>query len=172
MQTKGAERTKPKMIGVIGDLVDDVVVRLGGPMNVASDTTSVIRRRRGGSGANVAAAVVLAGGASRFIGQVGDDQAGHALVATLRQSGVDTFVRTSGRTGTVVVLLAENGERTMLTDRGACAELTDPDPSWLDGLAALHVPLYSRITDPRATTAATLVGWAHDRGLFVSVDAS
>ena len=172
MQSEQADRAEPQVIGVIGDLVDDVVVRLGGPINLASDTTSVIRRRRGGSGANVAAAVVAVGGAARFIGQVGDDQGGHALVAALRQAGVETNVRTRGRTGTVVVLVAENGERTMLTDRGACADLTDPDPSWLDGLAALHVPLYSLITEPMATTAATLVGWAHDRGLFVTVDAS
>ena len=120
----------------------------------------------------MASAVAAAGGAARFIGQVGDDQAGHSLVATLQQAGVETTVRTHGRTGTVIVLLAADGERTMLTDRGACAHLTDPDPCWLDGLAALHVPLYSLITDPMATTAATLVGWAHDRGLFVSVDAS
>ena len=172
MQSEQADRAEPQVIGVIGDLVDDVVVRLGGPINLASDTTSVIRRRRGGSGANVAAAVVAAGGAARFIGQVGDDQGGHALVAALQQAGVETNVRTRGRTGTVVVLVAENGERTMLTDRGACADLTDPDPSWLDGLAALHVPLYSLITEPMATTAATLVGWAHDRGVIVTVDAS
>ena len=160
------------MIGVIGDLVDDVVVRLGGPINVASDTASVIQRRRGGSAANVAVAVVAAGGSARFIGQVGEDDAGAALVRSLEQVGVETRVHVGGRTGTVVVLLAEDGERTMLTDRGASADLTDPDPEWLDGLAAVHVPLYSLLTGPMATTAATLVGWAHDRGLLVSIDAS
>ena len=160
------------MIGVIGDLVDDVVVRLGGPINVASDTVSVIQRRRGGSAANVAVAVVAAGGSARFIGQVGEDDAGAALVRSLKEVGVETRVRLGGRTGTVVVLLAEDGERTMLTDRGAAADLTDPDPAWLDGLAAVHVPLYSLLTGPLATTAATLVGWAHDRGLPVSIDAS
>lgn len=161
------------LIGVVGDLVDDVVVRLLEPINTASDTASVIHRRRGGSGANVAAAVVVvAGGAARFIGQVGADDAGAGLVADMQRVGVDTRVRQAGRTGTVVVLLASDGERTMLTDRGACADLTDPDPSWLDGLAALHVPLYSLLTEPMATTAATLIGWAHGRGLLVSVDAS
>ena len=163
--------TKPA-IGVIGDLVDDVVVRFGGPINVASDTASVIHRRRGGSAANVAVAVVAAGGSARFIGQVGEDDAGAALVRSLEHVGVETRVHRGGRTGTVVVLLADDGERTMLTDRGASADLTDPDPAWLDGLAAVHVPLYSLLTGPMATTAATLISWAHDRGLLVSIDSS
>ncbi len=160
------------MIGVIGDLVDDVVVRLGGPINVASDTASVIQRRRGGSAANVAVAVVAAGGSARFIGQVGNDESGAALVRSLEHVGVETRVNFGGRTGTVVVLLAEDGERTMLTDRGASTDLTDPDPSWLDGLDAVHVPLYSLLIEPMATTTATLIRWARDRGLLVSVDAS
>ncbi len=45
------------MIVTLGDLVEDVVVELGGPVNVASDTDASIERRRGGSAANVAAVV-------------------------------------------------------------------------------------------------------------------
>lgn len=50
------------MIGTLGDLVEDIAVRLQGPLNVASDTEAHIRRRRGGSAANTAVAVARAGG--------------------------------------------------------------------------------------------------------------
>ena len=53
------------MLATVGDLVEDVVVRLGGPIHVASDTEAVIERRRGGSAANVAAVAARINGAAR-----------------------------------------------------------------------------------------------------------
>jgi sugar/nucleoside kinase (ribokinase family) len=161
------------VFATLGDLVEDVVVRVDDPVNVASDTNARIVRRRGGSAANVAAAATVLGYAARFLGQVGDDPIGGALVAELTASGVDTtFVRRRGRTGTIVVLVDASGERSMLTDRGACTELDTPDPTWLAGVTTLHVPMYSLVGEPLATSATTLIGWAHDHGVAVSVDVS
>lgn len=160
------------MLGAIGDLVEDVVVRLREPVNTASDTVAHIVRRRGGSAANVVAAACLAGGPARFIGQVGDDPTGHTLTAALAATGADVRVRRAGHTGTVVALVDINGERTMLTDRGACSELTDPDREWLTGLTTLHVPFYSLVSEPLATTTRTLALWAHASGIAVSIDTS
>jgi len=160
------------MLGTVGDLVEDVVVRLGGPINVASDTDAVVTRRRGGSAANMAVSVVRAGGRARFIGQVGDDAQGVQLVDQLIADGVDVAVRRAGRTGSIVVLVDAMGERTMLRDRAACALLDAPDPAWLDGLTVLHVPAYSLAGEPLASTAAQLIQWAHERGVIVSIDAS
>lgn len=160
------------MIGTVGDLVEDIVVRLGGPVNEATDTEAHVLRRRGGSAANLAVSVVRAGHAARFIGQVGEDPQGTALVEGLRSEGVDVVARRGGRTGTIVVLLDHLGERTMLTDRGACTSLDHPDRSWLDGLTTLHVPAYSLTGEPLARTTVTLAGWARRMGIPVSVDAS
>ena len=160
------------MIGTVGDLVEDIVVRLSGPVNDADDTDAVVQRRRGGSAANMAVSVARAGHAVRFIGQVGDDAQGTALLDVLRSEGVDVVARHGGRTGTIVVLLDQRGERTMLTDRGACTALDHPQVSWLDGLTTLHVPVYSLVGEPLARTTATLVEWAHERGITVSIDAS
>lgn len=160
------------VIASLGDLVEDIAVRLAGDVNVASDTTATIRRRRGGSAANMAVAVARLGGSARFIGQVGADPVGEMLVAELYRAGVEPVVRRGGRSGTIVVLVDQHGERTMLTDRGSCGDLADPDPGWLDGVAALHVPAYSLVDGSLAATAATLVGWAHERGALVSVDLS
>ena len=160
------------MIGTIGDLVEDIAVRLAGPVNVASDTQAHIHRRRGGSAANAAVAVARLGVEARFIGQVGDDAIGTALLATMAADGVDLAVRRHGRTGTIVVLVDQFGERTMLTDRGACGDLDAPDPVWLDGLRVLHVPAYSLVGGALASTTVTLIAWCRQREIIVSIDAS
>jgi sugar/nucleoside kinase (ribokinase family) len=160
------------VIGALGDLVEDIAVRLDGPVNLATDTDAHIRRRRGGSAANTAVAVVRAGWRSRFIGQVGGDPIGSALLATMESDGVELCVRRGGSTGTIIVLVDHVGERTMLTDRGSCADLDDPSPVWLDGLSVLHVPAYSLFGGRLAEAATVLIGWAHERGIAVSIDAS
>ena len=160
------------MLATLGDLVDDIAVRVG-PINVASDTDATIVRRRGGSAANVAASAARITGASRFLGQVGTDAIGAALLDELDGDGVDVgFVRREGRTGTIVVLVDGDGERTMLVDRGSARELADPQSAWLDDVDVLHVPFYSLAFGPIADTATTLVGWAQERRIAVSVDAS
>ncbi len=161
------------MLACLGDLVEDVIVRLDGPVNIASDTHATISRRRGGSAANVAARAAALGHPARFLGQVGTDAIGTALIADLRDDGVDTaMVRRSGSTGTIVALVDHAGERSMLTDRRACLDLDHPDPSWLDGVSTLHVPFYSLATGRIAATATTIIEWAHERRVAVSVDVS
>lgn len=161
------------MLAALGDLVEDIVVRISGPVNVASDTAAIITRRRGGSAANVIARAATLGHPTRLLGQVGTDAIGTALVAELAADGVDvSMVRRGGSTGTIVALVEPGGERSMLTDRRACLDLGDPDPVWLDGVDVLHVPFYSLAGGTVAATAATVIGWAHERGVAVSIDAS
>jgi sugar/nucleoside kinase (ribokinase family) len=161
------------MLATLGDLVDDIVVRLDGPVRLATDTSARIERRRGGSAANVTATAARLGHRSRFLGQVGNDVVGRGLVAELAAVGVDVgFVRHAGRTGTIIVLVDQDGERTMLTDRRACLELDEPEVAWLHGVDVLHVPLYSLVEPPLSLTAFTLIGWAHERDIAVSVDVS
>jgi sugar/nucleoside kinase (ribokinase family) len=161
------------MLAALGDLVDDIVVRLGGPVNEASDTRARIVRRRGGSAANVAEMAARLGHRARLLGQVGSDAIGTVLLDELSQTGVDVgAVRRGGRSGTIIVLVDADAERTMLSDRGACLELSDPQRSWLDGVSTLHVPLYSLTEGILADSAVTLIGWAHELGVRVSIDVS
>ena len=160
------------MLGSVGDLVEDVVVHLHEQVNIASDTRATIIRRRGGSAANVIAAACRAGGAARFIGQVGDDATGRGLTDALFADGAGVVVRRAGRTGSIIVMLDPTGERTMLSDRAACTDLADPLPEWLDGLDTLHIPYYSLVGEPLAATSATLAGWATERGMRLSIDTS
>jgi len=157
----------------VGDLVEDVVVVLGGPVNAASDTSARISRRRGGSAANVAVAAAGQGGSARFVGQVGVDAVAETLVADLAARGVDVaFVRRAGRTATIVVLVDETGERTMLVDRGSARDLDGADGAWLDGASVLHLTLYSLLDEPIASTSRMLAVMAAEREIPVSVDVS
>lgn len=161
------------MLATLGDLVEDVIVRIGGPVNIASDTPATISRRRGGSAANTAVAAAHDGHRARFLGQVGDDAIGVALLHEMSDLGIDvTMARRAGSTGTIVALVDAEGERSMLTDRRTCIQLTDPEPAWLDDITVLHVPFYSLAVEPVATTAATVIRWARERGVAVSVDLS
>jgi len=160
------------VLGCVGDLVEDVIVRLHEEIHAASDTRSTVTRRRGGSAANVVESACRAGWPARFIGQVGDDPTGRSLTDQLVAVGAEVAVRRAGRTGTVIVLVAADGERTMLADRAACTELADPDPAWLDGLHTLHVPWYSLMVGPLRESALTMARWAGERGIRVSVDLS
>lgn len=170
----------------VGDLVVDVVVHLEQPpeghraatapgsvvVNLGSDTPAMVTHRQGGSAANVCVAATRLGLGARFVGQVGDDPVGGWLVESLRAAGVETAVRARGRTGSVIVLCHADGERSMITDRGVAAELADPDPSWLDGAQALHLPLYSLAADPLRSTVLTLAAIARRGGALVSLDLS
>ncbi len=160
------------LIGSLGDLVEDIVVRLNSPIQYASDTDAQITRRRGGSAATVAVVAASIDGQSRFIGQLGNDFVGAKLIAELGDAGVDFAGTRAGQTGSIVVIVDPDGERTMLTDRGSSQQLQGADPAWLEGLTYLHVPFYSLAQEPLASTAQDLISQAKARGLAVSIDAS
>lgn len=159
------------VLAVLGDLVEDVVVWLDGPLVIGADSPSRVFRSRGGSAANVAAAAA-ARVPTRFLGCVGEDAAGDALVSALGRSGVDVRVARAGVTGTVVVVVDESGERTMFPERGASRLLEDVPDDWLDGVRHLHVPAYSFDGGPTAAASGEALRRVRASGGTTSVDAS
>ena len=160
------------MLCTSGDLVEDVVVWLNTELNIGSDTESVIRRTRGGSAANVSMFAALTGIPSRFIGQVGHDRLGSHLCEVLRDSGVDVQVISDGRTGSIVVLVQPNGQRSFLTDRGVASHLAHFDATLMNGVSILHVPTYSLTDEPLASTCVQYIASARATGALISIDAS
>ena len=160
------------MLCTIGDLVEDVVVWLNTELNIGSDTESVIRRTRGGSAANVSMFAALTGTPSRFIGQVGHDRLGSHLCEVLRDSGVDVQVISDGRTGSIVVLVQPNGQRSFLTDRGVASHLAHFDAMFMNDVSILHVPTYSLTDEPLASTCLQYIKAARANGALISIDAS
>lgn len=161
----------PGLLVCIGDLVEDVVVWTDGPVLPATDNPARIHRSRGGSAANVA---VLGRplGRTRFIGRVGDDALGRALVAELERAGVEPRVQVAGRTGTILVLVDDRGERTMFPDRAAAAELADVPPADVAGAEVVHAPAYAFATPRSAATTTALLLAGRAQGALVSLDAS
>ncbi len=162
------------IIVCVGDLLVDVVCTLRDPLRKGTDAFSVNTFRQGGSAANVAVAAARGGASARFVGGVGDDTFADFLLAAMVDAGVEVCAPRYpvATTGTVVVLVEPDGERTMAPDRGASALLEPPDRSWLLGAAVVHIPLYAFEVEPLASTVLTLAAWAHEVGIGVSVDLS
>lgn len=95
----------------------------------------------GGGATNAAVTFARQGMRTYFMGTVGHDPAGQAVLADLDKEGVDTTLVSYSEkfnTGYSVLLLAPDGERTILTYRGASThyhsknfDLTGLSPDWL-----------------------------------------
>jgi sugar/nucleoside kinase (ribokinase family) len=162
---------------VAGDLVTDVVVRLPGRIAPGSDTPAQIRLTGGGQAANTAAWLARCGVPVTLAATVGDDPAGRDRVAELAAAGVDCAVRrVSGTpTGTLVVLSGD-GDRTMLTDRGAADRLAPADlVAALAGrpdLRHLHLSGYLLLGEGSRAAGRYALAAAAGAGLTTSVDAA
>ncbi len=102
----------------------------------------------GGSVANTIAGLAILGGRAAFIGRVADDQLGRIFIHDLESLGVDVRLPpfTGGAsTARSHILITPDGQRTMQTYLGACAELGvddvnedtigDPEVVLLEGYA-------------------------------------
>jgi sugar/nucleoside kinase (ribokinase family) len=128
---------------VLGDVMLDVVTVLSDEPAHGSDTASRISLQPGGSAANVAAWLATEGTTVAYIGRVGDDETGRQAVAALREAAVDTRVTVDPTrpTGTCVVLVHPDGERSMFPEVGANAALSvqDVDEAFPDVDASWHL---------------------------------
>lgn len=161
---------------VLGDVVVDVVARLSGPPEPGSDRAAAITLHGGGAGANVATWLAAAGAEAHLVARVGDDEAGRAQVADLRAAGVTLHVVVDRErpTGTIVVLVSPDGERTMLPDRGANLGLAPADvpDALLQRGTHLHVSGYALLDAGPRPAARHALAVARARGASTSVDTS
>ncbi len=103
---------------VVGDVIDDIVVVPSGPIRPDTDTVSAIRSVPGGSAANTAAWLATLGAEVTFVGAVnGEDVARHA--ALLPRPHLTSSPNPTG----AIVVLVQGEQRSMLTERGANADL-------------------------------------------------
>lgn len=157
----------------VGDLMVDVLARLPGPLAPGSDTPAPVTLFGGGAAANVAAWLVAAGAAATFVGRAGDDALGQRAGDELRAAGVDVRVEldTERPTGTCIVLVDPDGERTMIPSAGANAAPGDVSrlPAKADWLYLSGYTLLEPMA--RRFGSATLAA-ARERGWPVAVDAA
>ena len=150
------------MLLAIGDLLEEILIRLDAAPVRGIDSSVRSARVRGGSAANVAAIDAEIGGTPRFVGQVGDDALGHALVDDLSSRGVDVRGAHLGSTGVIVTTVGQ-GARTRLIDRGASRGPARLDPGTLDGVAQIYIAASAFTEDPLATAVDQILAEIRDR---------
>ena len=163
------------MIVSIGDLVQDIAIVLEGQLQPDDDSPARITTRGGGQAANFCAWTAALGEAARLVTRVGDDDTGRRLVADLEARGVEVrAVWAPEPTGTIAVLIAADGHRTMATQRGASVGLSpaDLDESWFRDANLLHVPAYSLFLEPLASAARAAIRAVRDAGGMLAIDLS
>jgi sugar/nucleoside kinase (ribokinase family) len=158
---------------VVGDVINDTVAKTAAPLVPDADNPAVIRARPGGSAANQAAWMARLGLNVVFAGRVGAEDAGFHR-RELARFGVEPRLAAdeSVATGAIVVLVGPDGERTMITDRGANLMLRPDDvpAALLDGVALLHLTGYSFFAPAPRAVAGGLISEASRRGVPVTVD--
>lgn len=164
----------PVRVVVLGDLMTDVVTRTSGPIAVGSDTSAQIELRGGGSAANVAAWLGAAGHPVTLVGSVGEDALGRAATEELESLGVRTrlTVEPTRPTGTCVVLVTRDGERSMLPDAGANASLRPDDlpvQEFVPG-AHLHLSGYTLLRASTRPAALAALELARSADMTISID--
>ena len=161
-----------RLLVSIGDLNEDVIIHVTAPeIQLGTDNRCQVARLPGGSAANVAALAASRGPAA-FVGRVGDDVLGDVLCRSMLESGVELRVERGGRTGSIVVLVGSDGERTMFPDRGAAVELSAVRDEWVADAGVLHAPAYFLESPAMESVVVGALERARKAGARTSIDAS
>jgi sugar/nucleoside kinase (ribokinase family) len=161
-------------IVVMGDLMVDVMALLQGPLVPNSDSPGRITIRGGGSAANTACWLAAEGSQTVFVGAVGMDRAGRGAIDDLRAQGVRPAVKFDAErpTGTVVVLVDPDGERTMVPDAGANSSMAPADLPEAEFSVGRHLHLsgYTLLNPESRAAGIAALELARSRGMTTSVD--
>ncbi len=139
----------------------------------------VARRLPGGSCANTTRAtrwllrVAGSNAAIAYTGAIGRDHEGDAFEALLDTEGVDPILsRRATPTGSSVIVVTPDSQRTMFTYLGACRDLTasDIDSATIESAQILHITGYMWDTPNQEEAARTAVGTARRTRTLVSLD--
>ena len=154
----------------MGDVMLDVRADVGALAH-GGDVHGRVSVQPGGTSANAAVWAAWDGATSRVHGRVGGDPVGRILVEALTSRGVDAAltIDREERTGTMLVVV-EQGERSMVADRGSNARLSPEDlPAELEAGAVL-VSGYLLLQSGTHDAAAAALERA--RAAYVAVDAA
>ena len=136
---------------MVGDVGLDVVGKLAGPVVFGHDTRARVTVAPGGAGGNTAAWLAKHDVDVSLIARVGADEAGRTAATELSAAGIDCIFAVDPmlQTCCVVVLVAPDGDRTMLADRGANAAFCVDDVQLpvVAGRGHLHLSGYVLLDD-------------------------
>jgi len=158
---------------VVGDVMQDIVVKPDGSMRRGTDVAAAIRALPGGSAANQAAWLAEQGLDVVLCGRVGAEDR-DALAAAYRIEGVRAVLAGDEKlqTGRLVSLVEPDGERSFFTDRGANKALVDADVPDTEIARAdlLVLSGYTFCAPETRRMAVGLIARARQSGVPVAVD--
>lgn len=158
------------LVDVQARVTDSVVQRLGfakGIMTLADEHTQLkvlasldgaqITRCAGGSAANTIMGVADFGGNAAYAGKVGLDDLGDFWLRDMRAQGVAiTVAQSIGQSGTCVILITEDAQRTMLTHLGLSSTLGPEDINEDEIAQSKFVYIEGYLFTGESTTAAAM----------------
>jgi sugar/nucleoside kinase (ribokinase family) len=165
--------TRPPRLLVIGDLVSDIRIVPQQPVALGEEVEGLISMSGGGSAANQAGWLAHLGADVTFVGRIGADVVGAALIEELERSGVKVAAVTDPLypSGTVACLISDSGERSLITSRGANRRLEASDVSeecW--SVEMLVLTGYSFSSAESTPAARAFMAEARRRELPVALD--
>ncbi len=148
------------------DVQEKVLTQLAG---------SSVNRCAGGSAANTVIGMADFGGAAAYAGKAGNDAIGDFFLEDMRRIGVRVEVpQAQGRTGTCVVLITEDAQRTMLTNLGVSATLgpEDIDEPEIARAKYVYIEGYLFAADRPKAAAVKAIDLAKKHGVKVAFTVS
>jgi sugar/nucleoside kinase (ribokinase family) len=156
----------------IGDAALDVIVKMQTEIHVGSDTASQISMHGGGAAANTATWLAQLGHSVFFSCRLGDDAAGRAISSEFDLWKIEhrrTFLENE-KTGVVVVLVDDKGDRTMFPDSGANSGISERDLPNLHGFDAAYLSGYSLFNPLSTNGVLRMVNEIKDVGIPLIFD--
>lgn len=165
------------MFLVIGDINLDIIVNLRAKLNFDTDSQSEISFSGGGSAANFSYWLDYLGQKVRFIAKTGDDFIVNFLKEDFKETEIEFINLKSEKrnTGRIVILLSEDGARTMITDRGANVMMRPEDikERYFDKVNHLHLGAYTFLGGKNMEESAlNIIKKAKSKGITISFDPS
>jgi sulfofructose kinase len=166
LQMSGAR--KVDLVGVGLNAIDTLIPLRNFPARGSKTEYSSASIMPGGQTATAIVACQTWGLETRYIGKVGDDEAGRLHHHEFERTGVDARLITvpNAASPQSLIIVDEGGERTVLCrrDERLLLQPSDLQRDWIVSARALHVDGFETAA---ATQAAT---WAHEAGIPVIAD--
>lgn len=156
----------------IGDLMLDVMVLIDSQINYGSDTKASITTHGGGAAANTATWLAAQGNEVFFVSRAGSDAAADTAIAELDAWGIshkELRIKDT-RTGVVVVIVDETGQRTMFPDSGANSGLGISDLPELSGFDAAFLSGYSLFNEASTIGVEQIIKEIRNSGIPLFFD--
>lgn len=176
------------LVDIQAPVADELLVRLGypkGAMTLVDEATQTrvlaaldgapVTRCAGGSAANTVMAVADFGGRAAYSGKTASDGIGQFFLRDMREMGVTIDVPArEGQSGTCVVLITNDAQRTMLTHLGVSATLgpDDIDEAAIRAAKYVYVEGYLFAGDSTRQAALKTIEVAKKNGVKVAFTVS